>query len=88
MASVIYGNATEASHADATALIEYDVTLDESQATTNLHDDVDPFSDGTGDSPGFFVGYKSGSDEYRGLLRITLPSTPNGAKGDPNKIAL
>ena len=88
MASVIYANATEASHADATALIEYDVTLDESQPTVNLHDDVDPFSDGTGDSPGFFVGYKSGSDEYRGLLRITLPSTPNGAKGDPNKIVL
>ena len=88
MANVIYANATEASHADATALIAYDNTLDESQATTNLHDDVDPFSEGGSEDAGLRIGHTgSGSDHYRFILRVTLPATPKGSV-KMNKVVL
>jgi len=77
MGNVILYGPTEASHVDATTLVTYDNTIDESQPTVNLHDDVDPFTEGGSEDAGLRVGHTgSGSDDYRFLVRVTLPTTP------------
>jgi hypothetical protein len=77
MTNVILYNPTEASHADATTLVTFDNTIDESNATTNYNSGADPFSTGTGDDAGLRVGHTgSGSDDYRFLVRIEIPSNP------------
>ena len=80
MTNVILYNPTEASHADATTLVTFDNTIDESQPTVNFHDDVDPFSEGGSEDAGLRVGHTgSGSDYYRFLVRIEIPSNPKAS---------
>jgi len=82
MTNVILYSPTEASHADATTLVTFDNSIDENQPTVNLHDDVDPYSDGSGNDAGLRVGHSgTGSNYYRFLVRVELPSNPSVSAG-------
>ena len=84
MPNYVLYNPSEASHVDATTIVTADTTLDESNATTNYNSGADPFSGGTGDDAGLYVGLKSGSDDYRALIRIEIPDYPRTtASGAP-----
>ena len=75
---------SEASHVDATTIVTADTTLDESNATTNYNSGADPFGLGTGDDAGLYVGLKTGSNDYRALIRIEIPDYPRTtASGAP-----
>ena len=82
MTNVILYSPTEASHADATTLVTFDNSIDENQPTVNLHDDVDPYSDGSGNDAGLRVGHSgTGSNYYRFVVRVELPSNPSVSAG-------